>query len=120
VDRWRAAAKLTVAVGGRGVRFLISGLQKYFEKFWRCSVIVLSVMEKFLQILLQKPKLPTQPAAGMNDHTKPWDMFSAVSVKLSVASTKFIRASKIYAPSNLSIQASCMRYTKPVARRSHD
>jgi len=30
-------------------------MQEHFEKLWRCGVVVLSVTEKLLQILLQKP-----------------------------------------------------------------
>jgi hypothetical protein len=67
-----ACNKLTITVHGRGTRFLIRGLQEDFEKLWRCGVIMLSVTEKLLQILLQKPvKIadPIQPFA-MNDYAE--------------------------------------------------
>jgi hypothetical protein len=67
-----SATILTVEVDGRGVRFLICGLQQDFEKLWRCGVVMLPVTEKLLQILLQKPVEiadPVQPL-GMNDHAE--------------------------------------------------
>ena len=63
---------LTVAIDGRGIRFLIRGLQQDFEKFWCGGVVMLSVTEKLLQILLQKPVEiadPVQPL-GMHDHAE--------------------------------------------------
>jgi hypothetical protein len=80
LDRWGAfdviasPTILTVAVDGRGIRLHIRGLQKHFEKLWGCGVVMLSVTEKLLQILLQKPvKIadPTQPF-GVNDHAESW------------------------------------------------
>ena len=41
-----SAHPLKVAVNGRGVWFLVRGLQKHFEKLWRGSVVMLSVTEK--------------------------------------------------------------------------
>jgi hypothetical protein len=49
-------------------------LQEHFEKLWGCGVIMLSVTEKLLQLLLQKPvKIadPVQPF-WVNDHAKAW------------------------------------------------
>jgi hypothetical protein len=80
LDRWGAfdviasATKLTVAVDGRGVRFHTRGSQEHFEKLWGCGVVMLSITEKLLQILLQKPvKIadPVQPF-GVNDHAEAW------------------------------------------------
>jgi hypothetical protein len=80
LDRWGAfnviasATKLTVAVDGRGVRFHTRGSQEHFEKLWGCGVVMLSITEKLLQILLQKPvKIadPVQPLV-MNDHAESW------------------------------------------------
>jgi hypothetical protein len=65
---------LTVRHYGRGLRFLIRGLQQKFEKLWRCGVVMLPVTEKLLQILLQKPVEiadPVQPL-GMNNHAESW------------------------------------------------
>ena len=53
---------------------LIGGVQQDFEKVWLCGVVMLSVTEKLLQILLQKPieiSDPVQPM-GMNDHAESW------------------------------------------------
>jgi hypothetical protein len=49
------ATILTVTVDSRGVGIPIRDMQEHFEKLWRCGVVVLSVTEKLLQILLQKP-----------------------------------------------------------------
>jgi hypothetical protein len=77
-DRWEnfkvvsSATELAVAVDGRRVRLLIRGSQQDFEKLWRCGVIVLSVTEKLLQVLLQKPVEiadPVQPR-GLDDHAE--------------------------------------------------
>jgi hypothetical protein len=67
-----ASNKPTVAVQGCGVRILFRGLQEHFEKLWRCGVVMLSVTEKFLQILLQKPVEVPDPVqtVGMNDHAE--------------------------------------------------
>src|SRR5262249_27637594 len=60
--------KLTIAVYGCGVRFLIGGLQKLFEKLCRRGVIMLSVTEKFFQILLQKPVEIADPVEPLRLH----------------------------------------------------
>jgi hypothetical protein len=80
LDRWgpfnviASATILTVAVDGRGVRLPIRDLQEHFEKLWGCGVVMLSVTEKLLQILLQKPVKIADPAQpfGVNDHAEPW------------------------------------------------
>ena len=43
-----------------------------FEKFWRCGVVMLSVTEKLLQILLQKPVEIADPVQSlrMHDHAE--------------------------------------------------
>ena len=51
---------------------LSAACNRDFEKVWRCGVVMLSVTEKLLQILLQKPVEiadPVQPL-GMNDHAE--------------------------------------------------
>ena len=63
------ATKLAVAIDSRGFRFRIRGSQQDLEKFWCGSVVMLSVTEKLVQILLEKPveiSDPVQPL-GMND-----------------------------------------------------
>ena len=69
-----SASELTVAVNGRGVRFLIGRAQKNFEKLWRCGVVMLSVAKKLLQILLQKPIEIANPVQSfrMHDHPESW------------------------------------------------
>jgi hypothetical protein len=49
-------------------------LQEHFEKLWGCGVVMLSVTEKLLQILLQKPVKIANPAQpfGVNDHAESW------------------------------------------------
>jgi len=80
LDRWdtfnviASATILTVAIDGRGVRLHIRGLQEHFEEFWGSGVVILSVTEKLLQILLQKPVKIADPAQpfGLNDHAESW------------------------------------------------
>src|SRR5262245_680018 len=67
-----ASNKLTIAVYGCGVRFVIGGLQKNFKKLWRRGVIMLSVTDKLFRILLQKPVEIGDPIPppGLDDHAK--------------------------------------------------
>jgi hypothetical protein len=79
-DRWgdfniiASTTKLTVAVGRCGFRFLICSLQKDFEEFRRCRVVVLSVAKKLAQILLKKPVEVADPVQtlALDDHAEPW------------------------------------------------
>jgi hypothetical protein len=69
-----SAAHLAIGIDRGSVRLLICHAQEDFEKLCRCSVIVLPVTEKFLQILLQKPVEIPDPVQSirMHDHAEPW------------------------------------------------